>query len=1577
MDAFLATVSGAASELSPAVTAAAKATNEFEAAPCDPQFRVGGLGDGVQGAAAWTNQIIDDDNFVLAVRNAFVKADAETLPDANIAALLAAAGVSQASQAPVTVNDPVFNGATMLSGWSDDPVCTATGHFLEVEEDLAMPDPLRVLGWARCYSSRFVVDGPGGRGWSSWATTRLEVGEGSVVRFFGPDGRQATVVVAGGDRPVRVAGLEGAFVRHAGTEPDPEAVAGYSLRWHWTSPWPGMTWHFDAGGRLARIEDPFGGTTTCRRGEQGRLAAMTHEGGRSLTLEWDGPRITGLVANDGRRVRYRYRGADLVGVERADGGRRYRADVAGRITELMDADGVRLMANTYDDEGRVTSQTAPTGRVSTYRYLAPFTTTVTDETGGPATVFRHDAIGRLVELRIGDGRRQRRTFDEAGNPVHVVGLDGGEITRTFDTDGNCISERTADGAVNRWAYDRSGRVTRHQGPGGAVRTFGYAGDEAWPAMVEGPGGDVRRFTSHRGLPLSAVDADGVSYRAERDADGSITAIIDGEGGRTTFGVHRSGAYQWTETATGERTVFDVDDAGRTVGGATPTGDRARVERTRAGRVTSRQAPGRGLVEVRWDPAGQVAAVTDPTGATTRWTHDLLGQVAGVELPGGGRWGFGYDLAGELDRVEQPDGSTWRIRADGTGREIEGPGGARHRVEADPSGRVTAVTTPGGRRTELRRQADHRRAGVRLPSGLDVEVDLDETGRVVEARAGDRASSWGYTAAGRLAWRSEGNGARWSWTYDRAGRVCTTTGPRGTTTIDRDRHGRPTSVVTPGGSRRTVEYGPDGRPARFRSEGATTSLIWDPDGRLGRVVHEDGAAETGAWDAAGHLASTTDPLGATTTYHRDMAGDLVGVTTAMGSVWRYQRDQGGRGVGVTDPLGQHVALRRDPNGRLTEVLPASGPAQRFTWDADGDLRAISDDDGPLVTVDHRADGRHLRAEDRDGRRRWLSWDAMGRPTGAGVDDRVMHFGWDQPAATLDVTKTDGVTVEYRWSAEGRLQSVEHPVVGPLSIRRDADGRLIEITGRGLRRRWERDPAGRPATYREEIDGRVSVTTLAWDVRGRLVGEESEVRSRRYRYDLGGQLIGMDGSDGAWSWSYDADGRLVHEVGPQGSRTFDYDEASQLVEVRDGHTVTRLAYDEVGRRVGERSDDGSSVIYSWDGLGHLRRIVRRSAGGAASVTELDVGPLGQLDAVDGQPLDWFPRGVLDEALASIGGSEVVTIDGHPVATSRSGGVRWISADWSGSAGEQPSPWGPGPSQDNGPRLGWAGEVEAGGVVWLRHRAYDPATRSFLSRDPMAGELTRPGGLANPYQYASNDPVNRRDPSGLKPVTAVEADRQIASWTAPQWGKIASAAELVGGVALCFTPLAPIGAGILVGEATSVGSQMLLDHGQVDWSNVAVSGAIGGVGGGVGMAFDGLAGAGGAASDQLPATETFFRGMSSEELQGLQQSGQLSVRGESFVTQDVGYVRQLAERWPAKYPEVVKFDMEPGTRQALIDAGARSGGRLLDDAGFQDMPRIVKGASDVVHVKAEGAAINYGLRPGSADIFNSRIIDFGTLP
>ena len=71
------------------------------------------------------------------------------------------------------------------------------------------------------------------------------------------------------------------------------------------------------------------------------------------------------------------------------------------------------------------------------------------------------------------------------------------------------------------------------------------------------------------------------------------------------------------------------------------------------------------------------------------------------------------------------------------------------------------------------------------------------------------------------------------------------------------------------------------------------------------------------------------------------------------------------------------------------------------------------------------------------------------------------------------------------------------------------------------------------------------------------------------------------------------------------------------------------------------------------------------------------------------------------------------------------------------------------------------------------------------------------------------------------------------------------------------------------------------------------------------------------------------------------------------------------------IIRFDMAPGTQEALLEAGARSSGKLLDALGFGDMPVIGKGMISVVHIKQDLETLTYGLRRGSADIFNSRIL------
>jgi RHS repeat-associated protein len=158
----------------------------------------------------------------------------------------------------------------------------------------------------------------------------------------------------------------------------------------------------------------------------------------------------------------------------------------------------------------------------------------------------------------------------------------------------------------------------------------------------------------------------------------------------------------------------------------------------------------------------------------------------------------------------------------------------------------------------------------------------------------------------------------------------------------------------------------------------------------------------------------------------------------------------------------------------------------------------------------------------------------------------------------------------------------------------------------------------------------------------------------------------------------------------------------------------------------------------------------------------------------------------------------------------------------------------------RSGTAEGLTIGSLTFLGARVLDQSSHQFLSPDPL---LTVPAsnGNASAYTYAWNDPVNFVDPSGLRPISREEWDAIRAreetgrigqAWEAigdDPWGAMVAGVVVVGGAALCFTPLAPIGAGVMIGAAVSAATG--LAAGALDPRQVALGGVLGGISGGVG--------------------------------------------------------------------------------------------------------------------------------------------------
>ena len=284
------------------------------------------------------------------------------------------------------------------SGFVNDPVCTATGHLLIDARDFVMPQRLDVLSFRRTYASRDLTEGAFGPGWWSWTECRSEVQPNGSFVFHGPDALEFSVEPFGDGTFVGRPELD---VQVAQTGDD-----RFELRWGRRSRYPYQRWTF-SGGRLVEVAGPFHGTTTFVHRAHG-LARIEHDSGRSLTLRWSQRRVVALESSDGRIARFSYdRNGRLLGVDNAISPETYEVDDDGHILSITDADGVRTVAMSYDDAGRVVEQVTAAGFMTRFGYAQPRRTTLADREPQPAV--------RLHARRTRPGRdvRHRR-----GVPIH-------------------------------------------------------------------------------------------------------------------------------------------------------------------------------------------------------------------------------------------------------------------------------------------------------------------------------------------------------------------------------------------------------------------------------------------------------------------------------------------------------------------------------------------------------------------------------------------------------------------------------------------------------------------------------------------------------------------------------------------------------------------------------------------------------------------------------------------------------------------------------------------------------------------------------------------------------------------------------------------------------------------------------------------------------------------------------------------------------------------------------------------------------------------------------------------------------
>ncbi|HJW94096.1 MAG TPA: RHS repeat-associated core domain-containing protein, partial [Thermoanaerobaculia bacterium] len=303
---------------------------------------------------------------------------------------------------------------------------------------------------------------------------------------------------------------------------------------------------------------------------------------------------------------------------------------------------------------------------------------------------------------------------------------------------------------------------------------------------------------------------------------------------------------------------------------------------------------------------------------------------------------------------------------------------------------------------------------------------------------------------------------------------------------------------------------------------------------------------------------------------------------------------------------------------------------------------------------------------------------------------------------------------------------------------------------------------------------------YDDAGRLaIVTENGASVASYTYDVNSNRLSRATASGTQSGTYDDQDRVTS----YGGATFSYNANGEIVTKTAPAGVTSYRYDSFGNLVGVTLPNGLVIDYVLDGKN--RRVAKKVNGTVTQKFLYSDGlrPIAQLapdDSIVYQFL-YAEKASAPSLIIGNGGTYRVITDhlGSPrgiidIATGTS--LEYLVYDEFGNVAIDTAP-------------GFQPYGFAGGLydpdthlVHFGARDYDPSLGRFLTRDPIGFA----GGQANVYDYATNDPVNFIDPSGLMPGDKAGADAQqqyVETLTDPN---ASIAAKVLAGIGGAFASL-----------------------------------------------------------------------------------------------------------------------------------------------------------------------------------------------
>lgn len=888
-----------------------------------------------------------------------------------------------------------------------------------------------------------------------------------------------------------------------------------------------------------------------------------------------------------------------------------------------------------------------------------------------------------------------------------------------------------------YRIDSAGRhlQTLHGSTGAVLLSVDYDQAGRVLSLTNAAGTQTTVERNANGSPVAIVGPYGHRTELELDTEGYLARVLEPSHAEIQFAYDTNGLLTHKESAKNQVHSYAYDELGHLTLDQGPAGTSTSLQRIVepfASEVVATTALGR---EVRYRVAREVVAGV--WSGTRRRTLTRDGDVQFVAK----------QLADGSDVVTFPDGSKIEV--------VIGPDGERppRFGMMAPIVRTTQMTLPSGLERWVSTKQEFQLDDIFNPLSL--------TSRVVTTCI--NGSFEDDCAMGRQYVRME--------------------------TVD-DREMR---VRSPLGRELLFRSDGVGRPEYYQLPGlSAVELGYDPQGRLStRHTVDTGSTVTFHYGNDGALSAISYGGDEVASYQRDSNRRLTVVTRADGEQVLFSYDDHANLTSLTPPGQSAHMLDYSPLDSLASYQPpatADSGQIDLGYNADRRLISMTRADGGSIQLVYDPHGRltDVVVDDTAHYSRQLQA-GTGKLIGLGAPEVNIAYGYDGPLVTstaysgavsgtiawtynsyfeLSSEDAGGYLTNITYDDDGAVQSI-----GDLQIQRDQSSGLPTQETIGLLRcSTSRDNLGRLTAKRLWYENGAPQELFAVDVNsrnglGRIVDrterDHGVETSYTYGYDAISQLVEVHiASSPVFHYGYDPNGNRVamEEVGllsiqatfdaqdrivTHGDTSYQHTAAGDLYSATRGGETTFFEYDAIGNLLSVGLADGRSVGYTVDGRG--RRVVKQVDG---------VTTRGWLYRSRLQPVVEFDgSGAIASRFVYAQRSNVPSYMETPAGTyylmlDQIGSVRLVVNVDTGEVAQrlEYSPFGR-VLVDSNPGFqpfGFAGGLydPDTGLVRFGHRDYCPEIGRWTTKDP----LLFAGGQPNLYLYVGNDPVAKKDPTGL---------------------------------------------------------------------------------------------------------------------------------------------------------------------------------------------------------------------------------------